>query len=401
MRVDTSSADDECLDNGPEDDQLGAALVAGERVLANRFGATIRLEDPIRLSGSGPAVVTRVTVASSPFAMPKTLVLKHYAEPSARTQDPFATEAASYQLFTALTSEDRMCPELIGYEAAHRMLVVSDLGHAPTLEDKLRLPDARHAERSLLSWARALGRMHATTAGREADFDALLRRLRSRGPAAAAEPTDVVHRLPVLLSDGLGVRTPESVQDRVLAALERVRTAPYRAFSPVDLGPDNNLVTNTGVRFLDFEHGCVRNALIDIAHLRTPFAFWDGALGMPAGMSEAMIAAWRAEIIGVWPALSNDAVLAEGLLDCQLRCVWWHTIRALADLLAAPDLAPASRAPSIEFWWRALARHAGTAGIDDVAAHATEVADAVDRRFGPELELPLYPAFRRPISSPW
>ena len=34
---------------------------------------------------------------------------------------------------------------------------------------------------ALLSWARSLGRLHASTAGREADFNALLRRL--GGPA--------------------------------------------------------------------------------------------------------------------------------------------------------------------------------------------------------------------------
>ena len=56
-------------------------------------------------------------------------------------------------------------------------MVLEDLGRSPTLADKLLGDDARAAERALLSWARSLGRLHASTAGREADFDALSRRL--------------------------------------------------------------------------------------------------------------------------------------------------------------------------------------------------------------------------------
>lgn len=395
MRVDTPSADDECVDDGPCDDPLEGVLAAGEVVLANRFGATIKLVEPQRLAGSGPALVARVRVASSPFAMPRTLVIKRYAELAGRSPDAYANEAASYQLFTALTSEDRMCPELIGHDASRRVLVLSDLGGASTLEDRLRIPDARQAERSLLSWARALGRMHATTATREPDFNALLRRLGGRSGCAESEPEDTWERLPALLETALGVHTSETVRTLVAGAAQRVRTAEFRAFSPVDLAPDNNLVTNAGVRFLDFEHGCVRNALIDLAHLRVPFAFWEGALAMPAGMSEAMIAAWRAEVTGVWPALSDDAILTAGLLDSQLRCVWTQTNLTLPSLMAVPDSGPTSRTAALECWWRELAKQAKASGEIEIAEHARSVASALDERFGPGLELALYPAFQR------
>jgi hypothetical protein len=45
-------------------------------------------------------------------------------------------------------------------------------------------------------------------------------------------------------------------------------------------------------------------------------------------------------------------------------------------------------------WWRDVAKHAGRLDLADVVDHASEVADRLDARFGPGLELALYPAFR-------
>ncbi|HTJ32243.1 MAG TPA: hypothetical protein VL738_03355, partial [Dactylosporangium sp.] len=166
---------------GAADNEVLATVAAAESVLTRRFGASIRLADPEDLRGSGKATVLRVRVASTPFSLPKTLVVKSYAEPAiGELVDPFPHEAVSYQLFTALGGDDRMCPELIAHDGGKRVIVLEDLGRAPTLADKLLDHDARGAERALLAWARALGRLHATTAGREADFDALTRRLGGR-----------------------------------------------------------------------------------------------------------------------------------------------------------------------------------------------------------------------------
>ncbi|MDQ3579531.1 MAG: hypothetical protein M3443_18435, partial [Actinomycetota bacterium] len=166
-----------------------ATVVAAESVLSKRFGARIQLGDPEDLGGSDRSIVLRVKVASSPFALPRTLAVKRYVHPEGATpRDSWIREAVSYQLFTALSAEDRMCPELFAHDGGTNLLVMEDLGRAPTLSEKLHGTDARAAERALLSWARSLGRMHATTAGREADFDALLRRL---SPPVTKDPLSI------------------------------------------------------------------------------------------------------------------------------------------------------------------------------------------------------------------
>src|SRR4051812_30114327 len=153
------------------------AVAAAEALLRRRFGAKIQLAEPEDLGGSPLSTVIRVRVAATPFSLPRTLVVKRYAEPAG---EAFVREAVSYQLFTALTAEERMCPELYAHDGNAGVIVIEDMGRAPTLADKLLGDDARGAERALLSWARSLGRLHATTAGREPDFDALMRRLSAK-----------------------------------------------------------------------------------------------------------------------------------------------------------------------------------------------------------------------------
>ncbi|RBM16730.1 phosphotransferase [Prauserella sp. PE36] len=404
MTVDTSSTDESPIGAGAELLSVDAAVAAAEAVLAQRFGSTITLIDAEDLAGSGPATVVRARVDSSSFALPRTLVIKHYPGAARQGQDDsFAREAASYQLFTALSPEDRMCPELLAHSADQRVLVIDDLGRMPTLEDKLCGGDSRAAETALLSWARSLGRLHFSTANREADFNALLRRLNPRnrtGEApddAGAAPGDVTEQTPHLLEQAFGMRTPDAVREAAARAAEQIRAGGYRAFSPVDLWPDNNLVTGAGVRFLDFEHGRVRSALIDAAHLRVPFVSASHPLSLPAGMREAMIAAWRAEVVGLWPALADEDTLSAYLLDTELLAVWHATCRHVPGLADVRNASRTGRAAALVTWWRGLAEHAEHSDREcdtAVAEHAARVAAALDTRFGPDLELALYPAFR-------
>jgi hypothetical protein len=397
IAADQAEIDDE------RDPEIREAVGAAEVVLRRRFGAKIQLAEPEDLGGSDDTTVVRVRVAASPFALPRTLVIKRHAEPPAGTPcENFVREAVSYQLFTALAAEDRMCAELFAHDGPSRVVVLEDLGRAPTLAEKLIGPDGRVAERALLSWARSLGRLHATTAGREADFDALMRRLapvRLKGDPLAVQGPVALAKLPDLLQGALGVATPNAVAERAERTRWLLETSRHRAFSPSDACPDNNLITNRGVRFLDFEGGCVRNIMLDAANLRMPFPSCWCAFGLPAGMTDAMFAAWRAEVQGMWPDLRDDAVVLPRLLDSQLFWVWVSTYRFLprpgeSDGPIDGHLPAPRRSASLAARWSQLAEFADRGGAGQVAEHARAVVDGLTARFGPDLSLPLYPAFR-------
>ena len=375
-------------------------VLAAERLLSRRFGARIALAEPQDLGGSERSIVLRVRVVETPFALPRTMVLKRYVAAEDEECPSFVREAVSYQLFTALAEEDRMCPELFAHDGAMRLLVIEDLGRAPTLAEKLRGGDARVAERALLSWARSLGKLHATTAGREADFDALGRRLTPPGQKdpLVEQGAHALTELPDLLTAKLGVPTPADVLDSAQRSNQLLAAPGHRAFSPSDSCPDNNLLTSRGVRFLDFEGGCVRSILVDAACLRVPFPTCWCANRLPRGMTEAMLAAWRAEVRAMWPDLDDDSVLLPALLDAQLFWVWlatWRFLSVPADHDSWLDGAVPGppRVVVLTERWRDLCAAARQSGVDSVATHAALVIAALENQGG-NAELPLYNAFR-------
>jgi hypothetical protein len=381
------------------------ALNLAEQLLTRRHGASVTLADPEDLGGSKRSVVLRARVATNPFGLPRALVIKHYQRsPTPGRADRFRYEAASCQLFTALPGECRPSPELVAHDPENRLLVLEDLGRSSTLADKLFGSDASAAERCLLNWARALGRLHAVTAGRENDFGALLRRLgeRSWRDPIADEARTAFAGLPELLDSRLDVRVSAAAVQEATATARLLGGTRYRAFSPSDTCPDNNLVTSKGVRFVDFEWGCFRDVMLDAAYTRVPFPACESSFALPAGLPEAMLAAWRSEVVAVWPDLDDPVRVAARLLDAQLLWVWVCTLLLLPkglseDSLIGDDVTRSPRALlALAHYWNRLGKDATSAG-----RHATvELADAIVHALGKRLgegspvELPLYPAFR-------
>lgn len=387
----------------PASTEVTDTVRTAEAVLSKRAGAPVRLADAEDLGGSERSAVMRVRVAETPFELPRTLVLKHYGEhPEQERSDPFAHEAASCQLATALPPEIRVGPELIAHDVQERLLVLEDLGKGSTLADVLFADDPRAAERALLGWARSLGRMHTSQAGREADFEALMRRL---GASSWQDPVaDDIRRaldeLPTLFDQLLSVPTSDRVRQRMDGAAELLGSTRYRSFSPSDICPDNSLVTGNGVRFLDFEWGCVRDIVLDAAYLQFPFPSSWCSYAMPENLSESLLATWRSEVVEVWPDLDDDAVLLPRLFDAHLLWVWvstWWFLPRTGELDSPIDVHMPSprRSTALVDRWRRVREDAVAAGAPEIAEHADLIVDALVERFGSgALELLPYPAFR-------
>ncbi|MGZ0145655.1 phosphotransferase family protein [Kribbella sp. WER1] len=155
------------------------------------------------------------------------------------------------------------------------VVVQSDLGQWPTLETVLLGDDPDRAAAAMVDFARTVGRLHATTRGRRADHE---RALAEFGEAD------------VTTGDGVGtggVRRWDEVEracaelDLPDAGIARDDIAfvrgqldepgPYAALVHHDLNPTNALVTDRGVRLVDFEGAGFGHLGFDASFLHYPF----------------------------------------------------------------------------------------------------------------------------------
>jgi hypothetical protein len=379
-------------------DHVSEVVAAAEKLLTRRTGAPVTLVDPVDLGGSGRSIVLRVRVAENPFSLPRTLVIKQVREESgvsgARAVDPddlagdsgsaFLREAVSYQFATALATDSRPGAELLASDLDARLLVLSDLGDATPISALLEHSDADTVTNTLMAMAQALGRMHAATVGREEDFTALLRRAEVAhcDDTVAEQVERAVPAVPRLLAEILGVDVSPELTDQVARAAKLFESGRFRAFSPSDLCPDNIIVNDEGVRFLDYEWGGFRDAMLDIAYALVSFPGCLCSIDLSEDRTQAMIEAWRAEVVGMWPALADDNVLAARMVEAQLIWVWLSTYLFLPEnhtRIAAVREHHLSvpRSEALIQRWDKLARSADHAGNTVVAHHARTIADTI------------------------
>ncbi|MBJ7291322.1 phosphotransferase [Williamsia sp.] len=367
------------------ENRMSGAVRAAEQVLSSRAGARVTLADPVELGGSGRTDVVRARVAQNPLSMDRSLVIK--VVPTDEPADAFARELASYKYANALPMHSRPGPQLIAFDNAARLIVLSDLGHGRSMSDLLGSPDWADPSHAISAWGQALGRMHAATVGGESDFDALLRHGPGGGsvevlPAQARVAVDLA---PEVMTRHLGL----SVHDEFLALLRRGEAlfaeGDHRAFSPSDVGPPNILINDEGVQFMDYEWGGFRDASLDIAYAIVTFTpdlapRWTDRR---TDLETALVDGWRSEIQAIWPALGHDGELHRKVLTARALWVWMSTVWMLpVDLEVDPQshgLALHTTDPTIVVGrWTDLAAAAGRAGMTDIADFGVAAASALD-----------------------
>jgi len=257
------------------------------------------LRDPIDLGGSERSAVLRCALPDS-----DTVVVKAYPQTEAG-RSACAAEAAGLE-FIAAMPPGGYAPRLLGVDREAPLVVMSDLGSAPSLADLLLGSAQPAAARAWLEWSVACGRLAAASAGCQDRFARIFDApdsgwLRDRVLNAA----DLVAPLGVDVPAGLAGDLAS-----VVAGFEHG----YQVFSPGDICPDNNLVTAAGIRFVDFESAGFQSVFLDAAYLRMPFSTCWCVLRMPPGLAAEGESAYRREVVKAFPDLASDAVGEAGVL---------------------------------------------------------------------------------------
>ena len=316
------------------------------------------LTEPVDLGGGARTTVLRCRTTAG-----TTVVVKAQHDHSPY----FAAEAAGLA-FT------RHGPRLVAVDPAARLIVMSDLGTAPSLADTLLGTSPEAATAALLAWATCYGRIAVETAGRRAEFEAL------RGPAI--EVPSAAERFPEALA-ALGVAP--------LVDVDLKQPDAFEVFSPGDICPDNNVVLADGMRVLDFEGAGYHSVFLDAAYTTMPFATCWCVYALPAGLAERVEAAYRREVTAVWPELADDALWRSGV---RAAVGWWTAdiTGALGVRAARADLPmhPTRPAPTA----RQLLRHRWRYAVDNADERLAETFDrllAATRHWRVD-PLPPYPA---------
>ncbi len=354
------------------------------------------LTRPSDLGGSDRSKVLRCHLPAG-----GTVVIKSYP-PTADGAEGLAAEAAGL----AFCARTGLGPELLAVDAAARLIVMADLGDAPSLADLLLGQSADAAERALLDWVRACGRLAASTAGRRPEFA----QLRSGYLAAQADLDGAdehwlarrIGMIPGLLS-GLGIGVPGGLAGDLAAVLTLLGTS-FEVFSPGDICPDNNLITADGVRFVDYESAEFHSVFLDAAYLRMPFSSCWCVFRLPGRLARAAESCYRDHVCAIYPQLADDQRWEAGV---RLAMAAW-TLHAMSYLLDRSMLAdkhmhdlrrpvPTAR-QLLRFRWRRLADELAAAGELSALAETTERLLAATWHWATD-DLPVYPAFRAPLAS--
>ncbi len=344
------------------------------------------LADPVELGAGLRARVLRCRDSAG-----GSVVVKSYHD-TVDGRGAFVAEAAGLAFAAA-------GPELLAVDTAEHLIVMADLGDAPSLADVLLGDDPAAATEALLAWARAYGRLAAATVGRQGE----LAELRARYGRDVPDGEGVswvrsgLARTPSLL-DSLGIpRSARLTED--LATIGSIVDV-FPVFSPGDICPDNNLLTPQGLRVLDFEGAGYHGAFLDAAYTRMPFATCWCVWQMPPDVAARVEAAYREEVVAVHPRLADDEVWNSGV--CLANAAWTldmtgHLYRTGADREDRPTHSSRRPVPTIRqlirYRWQRLLDDLEPAGA--LPALASVLRDLLARTHGwPVPPLAPYPAFR-------
>jgi hypothetical protein len=148
--------------------------------------------DPIDLGGSERSAVLRCALPDG-----GTVVVKAYPQTAAGRLG-WAAEAAGLEFIEAMPSGGSG-PRLLGVAPEVPLVVMSDLGSAPSLADLLLGSSQPAAARAWLDWAVTCGRLAAVSAGCQDRFIRI-------GVPGRGLPADAVQHLLVRSADAIGPR---------------------------------------------------------------------------------------------------------------------------------------------------------------------------------------------------
>jgi hypothetical protein len=372
-----------------------------ERLLSEQLGGPVRLGEDTALEER--THVTRFAVLDGPAGAPPSVIVKRdrlggrglrpgLAEPRAPSSLLF-DDWAALQFLSQIAGEASIAPQFYGGDRVAGLFVIA--GISP--DQVLLRDDPAAAEAILAELAAALGRMHAATIGKQAQFDqvrgALGPRPADRGYQWLAEGLHATTAaLDVPLRPGAGDEL-----EAVIAAL--TDPGPFLAYTHGDPCPDNWLRAGGRLRLFDFEIGAFRHALTDGVYGRIHFPTCWCVNRIPEQILLRMEAAYRDGLARGFPAAADDTLYQRAVVEACAHWVLQLCARryGLLDLLENDrEWGIATVRQRVLLRFDILSRITAEAGyLAALGATIADLAATLRARWPAEADaMPYYPAFR-------
>jgi hypothetical protein len=385
-------------------------IAAAERLLSQQTESTIQFTNVVWIDEEEERRnhLFRCTIGNSSAGLPATVILKQIVADKFQPDDVtswdtmrFFRDWAGAQFLSSLAGEPGYGPRFYGGDRALGFFILEDLGQdQPRLMEPLLQGTAAEAEEALLQYITRLGKMHADTIGKRAQYQAVLH---AANPALRAAADDQNKHRPVIeqfceILTKLNIQTGPALLAELDDLSVRVAEAgDFAAFVHSDPCPDNVLFVNGDVRLIDYEFAYFGHALTDACYPRIYFPTCWCCNRIPQPLVAQLEAAYRAELVRGCPAAADDQRFGQALADV---CGAW--LLRLAPWQLASALQEESR------WGIASMRSRVLARLEAFLSTATEFArlpiyqattsqllETLHLRW-PEVEpLPVYPAFRQ------
>ena len=371
-----------------------------ERVLCARFGDGVRLDGGENLGGSDRSYTYRYVVVDGPDQVPASAVVKKARSwDEGKVYDPDVAEDPAAGLFndwagldflTEISEGMSSAPECYGGDREAGLFVMQDMGSPRRLDHILQGDDAEEAEQALIQLAISLGRMHATSIGKQAMFE---EKREALGPTKRFSLSWLrvrTRELEETLDLGIGPEVNEQIDD-CIAALEN--PGPFAAYVHHDPCPDNCLWVNGQVKLLDFENGAYRHALIDGTYGRILFPSCWCVNQLPGHIPLRMEDEYRNELIAGCSEAGDDALYRQAVLfACAKGAVgsWWP-----GQMEEDNEWGIATHRQRVLLRYYLFARMTEEYGQLEALGRWVDLAGVKLREtWGEVADMPYYPAFR-------
>lgn len=382
------------------------SVQAAQRILSQRFQGPINLMAGEKLKGSDRSYVVRCHITEGPSGLPSTVIVKRALAHGDEKYDPDASSGAAVRLFDEwaglqLLGEcfggDSPVPGFFGGDREIGVMVMEDVGQGKGLDVLLRGDDARAASQAFIELFRVIGRMHAVTAGKEARYQQLRQALGTPQVGYLSQ-MDRHARSFQSTQELLRLESHSSLDAEIESCAQLVaERGPFHAFIHCDPCPDNCLLTEQGMRLLDFEMSQFGLALWDGAYTRGHFPTCWCVNRIPSALVEEVEAAYRAELVLGCPQATDDTLFGRAVVAACACAVFMTLSWEMPGLMNEDSQwGIASNRQRVLLRLDALAQATERwSCFPALGAAARSMREALEAVWLPLMEgMPLYPAFR-------